>query len=465
MISVSQKFLELMQSNIRPKIEPTITVKGQDSEGNQVVLTWKPSNIQNMTYKRGIDPVGRTLPYMELTWTEIYYGKLNAENYPEKYNNIVKYMAVELSFEQSLGFFNTWKDLYSAGYTWKNVLEQFKTWKGVKRGVSKETVKLPTMFLVAKPTIQGQTITWTARDLLYFLTETQTKSFTADVPYRNALRWFLLEERANFKNSKEILGAIQNTQNSILSGDTATVGKNTVLDGSSKQILTGLASIKNYHWNFAVNSAKLVPFKNALAAVSPVYTFTSNVMYDYPKLTALPTIAGYSCKQYVCELDEENQYTLEPYETVTYKNATFYHYAFKGLGEYKYDSLSMIAKSAYSRNSPLTVTPANLNSVDLYLTLNQKGEEFIEDNACNPYGKSDRDIKNRISFLNEYFKKGSYSAEINSLPNLAIEPGDLVVVETNLFSGNNRITKKALVLSIELEYNGALKQKTIVHTR
>ena len=72
MISVSQKFLELMQSNIRPKIEPTITVKGQDSEGNQVVLTWKPSNIQDMKYKRGIDPVGRTLPYMELTWTERY---------------------------------------------------------------------------------------------------------------------------------------------------------------------------------------------------------------------------------------------------------------------------------------------------------------------------------------------------------------------------------------------------------
>ena len=48
MVSVSQKFLELMQSNIRPKIEPTITVKGQDGEGNQVVLTWKPSNIQDM---------------------------------------------------------------------------------------------------------------------------------------------------------------------------------------------------------------------------------------------------------------------------------------------------------------------------------------------------------------------------------------------------------------------------------
>lgn len=440
MLSVGSAYLNLVNSNMRPKGEPLIRVTGEDADGNAVSLTWEASNIQNLNYKRGIDPVGREISYMELTWTEIYTGNFNEENYPEKYNNIVKYMAVDLVFLQNMSF------------SWES-------------NVSTIPITMPRMFLVSKPVIDGKTITWTARDLLYFLTETQTKSFTADVPYRNALRWFLLEERANFKNSKEILGAIQNTQNSILSGDTATVGKNTVLDGSSKQILTGLASIKNYHWNFAVNSAKLVPFKNALAAGSPVYTFTSNVMYDYPKLTALPTISGYSFKQYVCELDEESQYTLEPYETVTYKNATFYHYAFKGLGEYKYSSLSMIAKSAYSENSPLTVTPANLNSVDLYLTLNQKGEEFIEENACNPYGKNDQDIKNRISFLNEYFKEGSYSAEINSLSNLAIEPGDLVAVETNLFSGNNRITKKALVLSIELEYNGALKQKTIVHTR
>lgn len=440
MLSVASAYHELAKSNMRPKVEPVIKVTGEDANGNTVSLTWEASNIQNLTYKRGIDPVGREISYMELTWTEIYTGNLNEENYPEKYNNIVKYMAVDLKFLQNMSF------------SWES-------------DVSKIPITMPRMFLVSKPVIDGKTITWTARDLLYFLTESQTKSFTADVPYRNALRWFLLEERANFKNSKEILTAIQNTQSSILSDSTVTVDKNTVLDGSSKQILTGLSNIKNYHWNFTNSIAKVESFKTLLAKTVPVYAFTSNVMYDFPKLTALPTISGYSFKQYVCELDEENQYTLDPYERIKYKNATFYHYAFKGLGEYKYGSLSMIAKSAYSENSPLTVTPANLNSVDLYLTLNQKGEEFIEDNSCNPYSKNDSDIKNRITFLKEYFKEGSYSAEINSLSNLAIEPGDLVAIETNLFSGNRRISKRALVLSIELEYNGALKQKTIVHTR
>lgn len=264
MISVSQKFLELMQSNIRPKIEPTITVKGQDSEGNQVVLTWKPSNIQNMTYKRGIDPVGRTLPYMELTWTEIYYGKLNAENYPEKYNNIVKYMSVELSFEQSLGYFSTWKDLYSAGYTWKNVLEQFKTWKGVKRGVTKETVKLPTMFLVAKPTIQGQTITWTARDLFYFLNQTYAKSFAENINYRNPIRWFLLDERGNFRNSNEIFEAITETQSRAISDVDGNLDKIIVFDGSTKNLLMNYASIRNYYWDFENNYAVLKDRKSVV---------------------------------------------------------------------------------------------------------------------------------------------------------------------------------------------------------
>lgn len=440
MLSVASSYLNLVTQNMRPKVEPVIKVTGEDADGNAVSLTWEASNIQNLTYKRGIDPVGREISYMELTWTEIYTSNLNEENYPEKYNNIIKYMAVDLTFIQNMNF----------------------SWESDSNTIA---IPMPRMFLVSKPVIDGKKITWTARDLLYFLTESQTKSFTADVPYRNALRWFLLEERANFKNSKEILTAIQDTQYSVLSGGTITVGKNTVLDGSSKQILTGLANIKNYHWNFASSIAKVENFKNLLAKTVPVYTFSSNVMYDYPKMTALPTISGYSFKQYVCELDEENQYTLEPYETVTYDTATIYHFAFKGLGMANSAYSEGIAKSSYSDAETVTVIPASLNGVDFYKSLNQKGEEFIEDNTCNPYSNSDQDIKNRVSFLNEYFKEGSYSAEINSLSNLAIEPGDLVAIETNLFSGNNRITKRALVLSIELEYNGALKQKTIVHTR
>lgn len=448
MLDVSTAYKELVTSNMRPKVEPVISVMGEDVNGNTVSLSWNASNIQTLNYKRGIDPVGREIAYMELTWTEIYTGNLNEENYPEKYNNIVKYMAVDLTFVQDMSF------------SWESDTEQ-------------TVLNMPRMFLVSKPVIDGRTITWTARDLLYFLTESQTKSFTADVPYRNALRWFLLEERANFRNSKEILTAIQNTQSNILIGVTSSIGKNIVIDGSSKDILTNLASIKNYYWSFAGDTAKLESFTvvlqntnpNAVLSANPSYTFTSNVMYDYPKLTALPTISGYSFKQYVCELDEENQYTLSPYETVTYKGTVFYHYAFKGLGSATSLLETAISKSVYSREKTINVIPANLNSIDFYISLNQKGEDFIEDNPCNPYSSNDRSITSRKSALNNYFIEGSYTAEINSLPNLSLEPGDFVAVETNLYSGNKNITKKALVLTIELEYNGALKQKTTIHTR
>lgn len=466
MISVSQKFLELMQSNIRPKIEPTITVKGQDNEGNQVVLTWKPSNIQNMTYKRGIDPVGRTLPYMELTWTEIYYGKLNAENYPEKYNNIVKYMAVELSFEQSLGFFNTWKDLYSAGYTWKNVLEQFKTWKGVKRGVSKETVKLPTMFLVAKPTIQGQTITWTARDLFYFLNQSYAKSFAENINYRNPIRWFLLDERGNFRNSNEIFEAITQTQSRAISDVDGNIDKTIVFNGSTKNLLMNYASIRNYYWDFENNYAVLKSFADLNVKSLIDFEFSSNIIREYPQLTENLDMSAYSFKQYFAEVDEENSYTLAPAETITYKGANFYKFLFKDLGVPNSSSgfsISSVAKDTIDTANSITVAPVNFNSYENSITIDNVGEVFVEDNPLNPYSSSDSFIVDRANTLANWFGSKKYSMALNSLSNVALETGDLVTAPTNLFNGDTRVVKNAVVVGIELEYNGALKQKTLLH--
>lgn len=476
MLSVSQKFLELMQSNIRPKIEPTITVRGKDNEENQVVLTWKPSNIQSMTYKRGIDPVGRTLPYMELTWTEIYYGKLNAENYPEKYNNIVKYMAVELSFEQSLGFFNTWKDLFSAGYTWKNIFDQFKTWKGVKRGVSKEKITFPTMFLVAKPTIQGQTITWTARDLFYFLNQTHAKSFAKNINYRNPIRWFLLEERGNFRNSSEIFKAITQTQSRVTSDVDGNIDKIIVFDGSTKNLLMNYASIRNYYWDFERNYAVLKKMKSLVdktAVDDVVFNFSSNIIREYPQLTENLDMSAYSFKQYFAEVNQKNSYTLSPAETIPYTDYTgntvnFYKFLFKGLGVPSSNpdsgySISYVAKDTISNDNNITVAPVNFNNYENTITIDNVGEVFVEDNKLNPYSSSDSFIVDRAKILNRWFGSKKYSMELNSLSNVALETGDLVTVPTNLFNNGERVVKNAIVVGIELEYNGALKQKTLLH--
>ena len=466
MISVSQKFLELMQSNIRPKIEPTITVKGQDSDGKQVVLTWTPSNIQDMKYKRGIDPVGRTLPYMELTWTERYYGKLTAEGYPEKYSNVAKYMAVELSFEQSLGFFNTWKNLFAEGYTWKSVLEQVKTWRGVKRDVLKETVKLPTMFLIANPTVQGQTITWTARDLFYFLNQTHAKSFIRDINYRNPIRWFLLEERGNFRNSNEIFDAITATQKKAISDVDGNIDKTIVFDGSTKNLLMNYASTRNYYWDFEENCAVLKSFADLNVKTIADFEFSTNIIREYPKLTENLDISSYSFKYYLTGDDWENKYTLSPSETITYKGVKLYKFLFKGLGVPSSSSgysISSVAKETVDIVENITVTPVYSAGYEDTITLGRVGEVFVEDNPLNHYWGTDSFIQQRANILSNWFCSKKYSMELNSLSNVALETGDLVAVPTNLFKGDTRIFKNAIVVGIELEYNGALKQKTLLH--
>lgn len=466
MVSVSQKFLELMQSNIRPKIEPTITVKGQDGEGNQVVLNWKPSDIQNMSYKRGIDPVGRTLPYMELTWTERYYGKFTAENYPAKYNNIAKYMAVELSFEQSLGFFGTWKDLFGESYTWKSVFNKFKTWRGVKRGVPKETVKLPTMFLVANPTIQGQTITWTARDLFYFLNQTHAKSFSENINYRNPIRWFLLAERGNFRNSSEIFDAITQTQSRAISDADGNIDKIIVFDGSTKNLLMNYASIRNYYWDFESNYAVLKSFADLNTKSLVDFEFSTNIIKEYPQMTENLDMSAYSFKKYVAEVDEGNSYTLSPAEITTYKGVQVYKFLFKGLGVPSSSSgysISSVGKDTIDKVNSITVSPVNFNSYENSITIDRVGEVFVEDNPLNPYSPTDSFIADRANIISNWFGSKKYSMELNSLSNVALETGDLVSVPTNLFNGNTRIFKNATVVGIELEYNGALKQKTLFH--
>jgi hypothetical protein len=44
-LTTNERYLEIVKSNVRPKIEPYITVSGKDVE-----IQWKPSNIIDMSY-------------------------------------------------------------------------------------------------------------------------------------------------------------------------------------------------------------------------------------------------------------------------------------------------------------------------------------------------------------------------------------------------------------------------------
>jgi hypothetical protein len=328
MISVSDKFVSIMRNNIRPKTDFKITVTGN---GN--TLEWTAKDITNFEFKRGIDPVGRNLPFLELTWEEIYLGELNTDNEATKYNNIVPYMTVELTIEQSLSFVNTWKDIYN--YTWSDLFNGGFTWRDVLKKPVGESVKMPTMYLVGKPEVQNQKIKWTARDFIYFLNAPQEIGFQSGIPYTNPLRYFLLEERANFKTNADMIRAITETQknlkNSALSKETLEV--NTLFNDTTKNVLKNSLSAVSEFIYFSENEAKSRQIRSY--GINPVpYTFSGNIMKSFPKMTKGKNISSFSFAQYNVKMDEASKYTLStPDETFQDLNTTtVYRYFYKDFG-------------------------------------------------------------------------------------------------------------------------------------
>lgn len=478
MIQVSNAYKELVKSNIRPKCEPIIKISGKDNNGKDIEVVWRAKNIKDLTYKRGIDPVGRELPYMELTWTEIYTGRLNAESYPEKYNNITKYMAVELSFVQDLGFHNTWKTIFDGGITWKSLFSQKATWKQLKNGTSQETIVLPKMFLSARPTIDGQTITWVAKDLLSFINEVQTQEFEGhkyNIPLKNAISFFVLNARGGFLNSADLFNAYTSTvQNLLQSEDETKIDKRIICDGNANDIILNLASIYNYYFDFIDNKAVLKKFN--LSSVSAVYK--DRVLYAYPQIENSTDISSYLFKHRIAEADPKSAYDKEPYKITNYDGISEAEYTLKGYGEaypsaeeitddkrLNFGSITTASKQiADGEENQIYVIPIDYNSYDNVINIDDTGEPFQEDNPINPYDLNSEVAIARKDFLSRYFSSSSSGVSFEALPNVAVETNDVIEIDTNLYNDvGEKITKKALVVSMELTYNGALKQKIKAH--
>lgn len=470
MIQVSDAYKELVKSNIRPKCEPIIKVSGKDNDGNDIELIWRAKEIKDLKFKRSIDPIGRELPYMELSWTEIYTGKLNAENYPEKYNNIAKYMAVELSFVQDLSFYNTWKTLFKSGTTWKDLFT--KTWKQVKNNVSQEIITMPKMYLNARPKISGKTITWTAKDLIYFLEDNHVESFDANVPFQNPLKVILLNSRSPFLKSKDIFNALTETCK-IDFGDFGDLGKRIIVDDTTKNILKNYSNLRNLHWDFE-NDIILPKTYSELLNKENSFDFTGNIMLKYPEITRGVNVSQYSFKRNdvyeeptkIYETTQSEASTIEFQHGMDTEIIDVCRYLYDGYG--KGESIDAIETINYAVslvfNSPVSVIPIKKKAFDEYINNNLIGEPFVENNPVNPYSSQDEFPKNRADVLVSYFNERNSTMNFECLPNVSITTGDRVSVETDLrdFEGN-KIIKSGIVVDLELNYNGALKQKMVVH--
>jgi hypothetical protein len=98
----------------------------------------------------------------------------------------------------------------------------------------------------------------------------------------------------------------------------------------------------------------------------------------------------------------------------------------------------------------------------MFVNNNKNGEMYSENNSCYFADKFAKLIT-RMNLLNKYFNEDVDTMQFECLPHFAVEPCDLVGVQTNIFENGERVIKKGIVVEQELSYNGAWMEKLIVH--
>lgn len=461
MISVSEAYNRITEGNIRPKCEPKITISGYNDLGESITFVWNPKDIKELTYKRGIDPIGRELPYMELTWTEIYSGKLDKELFPEKYNNTGKYMKVNLEFTQNLSFFGTWKSL-TVNY-WKDILSM--SWKDVKNNIQKETIKFPTLFLTARPTYKNQTITWKAVDVLSFFEENQQKGFVADAPFLNPIKYLLINETGNFSKPADIVECIENSNANIEADDTDKIGYDIIFNGETKRTITEYLQLRNLYLDFEQDGTFSI--KNLSGKIQNG-VFTRKNLWQFPEVQKNPNVESYIFKSYSLVKNPDKAYTKTPVLYKQFRGKNIYKVEYDGYGEpYVIGgngggfALSLTYNLS-ANESDVSITPISWQSSDNTLSGDKKGEILSEDISMNPYDSNSPKMIDRLNYLKSYFDD-SNTVSFSCLSNLSVTTGDTCNVETNLYNNGDIIKKNCLVVAMELKYNGTIKQSIVAH--
>lgn len=436
---------ELMSKTIRPKCEPEIKVTFYTQDGEWVSKTFTSANVSSVKYKRGVDPVGRTLPYMELVWTETYLGNLSAEN-------------VELKY----GMFDTLSHVSFA-------LEQFTDFAG------SDSIHFytPPLWLVGKPVVNGHEIVWTARDTMYFLNNKQEIGFQKGINFRNPLRYFLLDERAEHKSNdydSRFIYYLDRTQGALVNDNENLTDAIYVFDGTTKNILKDLASTRNYFWDFGRNEMFFKSFSDLLSKTDVVHTFKGDTMKRYPELTENKNISAFTFTQHKAKVKTKDAYTLDtPDEVIEDMGVSVNRYDLKDWvtitgsdgGSYLPNTINKVVYTS-SNTKSVDISPVSINSNEMFVNNNKNGEMYSENNSCYFADKFAKLIT-RMGLLNKYFNEDIYTMQFECLPHFAVEPCDLVGVQTNIFENGERVIKKGIVVEQELSYNGAWTEKLIVH--
>ena len=369
--------------------------------------------------------------------------------------------------------------------TWKDLFLKKATWKQVKNSATQEIIIFPKLYLTAKPTIKGQTITWVAKDFFSFMSGSEAKKFDG-VLLKNLVSLFLVNARGSFRKSRKLFDAFTSSVENILSNENILeeFDKTIICDGEYKDILLNSLSVFNYYWDFK-NDVAVIKKYNPLVVCGE---FNGNTLYSYPQIENSTDISSYDFKNTIVEVDKEKGYYKEPYDVKqiasTEKGYLYaleyifdeYGVAYETMPETEDDfldflqgDLNRVQKFAEWSDSGVLhdavyVLPIVKNAYDNVISVDDIGEVFKENNPINPYGNGTDPAQKRKEFLQSYFSSSQVAMNFECLPNVSLETDDVILVETNLYDENdNRVFKKALIVDIELTYNGTLKQKIKAH--
>jgi hypothetical protein len=382
---------------------------------------------------------------MELVWTETYLGNLSAEN-------------VELKY----GMFDTLSHVSFA-------LEQFTDFAG------SDSIHFytPPLWLVGKPVVNGREIVWTARDTMYFLNNKQEIGFQKGINFRNPLRYFLLDERAEHKSNDYdslFIFTLDRTQRAIIDENENPIDAIYVFDGTTKNILKDLASTRNFFWDFDRESITFKSFSDLLSKTDVVHTFKGDTMKRYPELTENKNISAFTFTQHKAKVRTKDAYTLDtPDEVVEDMGVSVNRYDLEdwgtitgsGDGSYSPNTINKVVYTITNTKS-VDISPVSITSSEMFVNNNKNGEMYSENNSCYFADKFAKLIT-RMNLLNKYFNEDVDTMQFECLPHFAVEPCDLVGVQTNIFENGERVIKKGIVVEQELSYNGAWTEKLIVH--
>ena len=415
---ISDKFAEVMMSNVRPKAEPIIRAIKTNDNGETTELIWKAKDIKNMSLKQSIDPMGRELPYIELTWTEIYLGQEDFES-SAKFINASSKMAVYLTITQNLGFYNVWRTLYSGGITWEDLADRRKTWKSLKNNVETESIEYPVLFLEDKPEINGMTITWKARDFLSFLSapffypNRATENISFFDPIISSLEGISDEE----VSTSEFNNYLLNTK--IMFDDAKTENPNLFMNkiyvnSDTKTFLKNYLSLKNFYLIFDKEKLNFIRFLD-LPRANHKTSFKNNVIFKKPKREKIPQISKYI-------------YSIYDYN----------------------DSGDWVQVYVDGNKNPS-------------VTFNKQGEEYVENNPLNYYRHYSTPSE-KADTLTTYFDASKVVLSFECLPHFEFGSNDVVEVQSNLYTEDGTTkSHKTLIIKNEITYSGAFRQKIIAH--